>query len=76
MPVIRLREEVYVKLKALKHRLNHATYSDTVAYLISKATSPATFLESAAWFLEDMRSDIKELKELIKELNHALTKLM
>lgn len=72
MPNVRVSEDVYRRLKEIKERMHHSSMSDTIDYLISVATSPQHFIESAAFWLEDVRSDVKDLKRLIERLEEAL----
>ena len=72
MPVIRLQQDVYERLLRLKKTLGHRSFSETVNYLLDRATNPRTFLESLAYFAEDMRRDVKELKETLKQLVEAI----
>ena len=75
MPTVRLKEDVYVRLKELRDRLGHQSMNDTVDYLLRMATNPKTFLESLAYFMEDVRKDVKQLKELLEELVKAIKNL-
>ena len=75
MPVIKLKDEVYQRLRDLKVRLGHSSFNETVSYLLDKATDPKTFLESLTFFLEDVRSDVKRLVMQLENLNAYLRKL-
>ena len=68
MPMIRVKDDVYERLLELKKSLGHASFSETIAYLLDRATSPSTFLESLAYFAQDIRKDIKDLKDTLKRL--------
>ena len=69
---VRLRPDVYRELKELKKRMGFNSISDTVAWLLKRATSPAAFIEAAAFFMEDMRGDVKMLLEELRRLRRLL----
>jgi len=75
VPTIRVSEDVYEKLRDLKKKLGHGSFSETIAWLVDRATNPRTFLESLAYWLEDMRSDMKTIAKNLEKLTKLLESL-
>jgi hypothetical protein len=75
VPVIRVKEGTYERLTELKDRLKFETYDQVISYLIDAATSPRSFLESAALWAEDVRGDVKSLAEELRRLTQLLSQL-
>ena len=75
MPVIKLREEVYRRLRELKARLGHGSFNETVAYLLDRAADPRSFLESLAFFMEDVMRDVKRIADQLEALDRRLSAL-
>jgi len=75
MPVVKLKEEVYQRLRDLKVRLGHSSFNETISYLLDRATDPKMFLESLAFFMEDVMRDVKRIATQLENLNAYLRKL-
>ena len=72
MPVIRVSEETYRRLRELKQRLGHESFNATIAYLLDFASDPRNFIMGFAFFMSDIRNDVKKIAENLEKLSKFL----